>query len=260
MPKGWTGSVKTDTKRKSTLPKVNLRPEQFNQLILDQGVRVKIFRSVPCPNLKDIESGIHEIDCPLCHGTQFVDRYPIEANLVIQSVQSEMSHLLEGLYDGNTVTMTFPSGIEAQYFTLVELLDFTENYIQRVSRQEGKVDNLKFKGIHVNLLIDQHGREYFEGSDFHLDINGNIAWVANKGPTKDTIYSIHYETLMRYRTVRALHVNRFGNVTKGGKDEMAKMPETWVAYKVFLVDRNDQLGNLIGQNKLPRHDIANDDQ
>jgi hypothetical protein len=258
IKKGWNVEVAKPTKRQSTLPKVNLKKEQFDQLILDQGVNVRVFRTVPCPNVKSIEAGEHEIDCPLCRGSQFVDRYPLETRVVIQSVQTEVAHLVEGLYDGNTVTITLPSGVECQYYTMIELVNYTEIYIERVSRQLGQVDVLKFPATRVNLLIDQHGKEYLEGADFSVDLNSNIKWGTNRGPVEGTIYSIHYETKVRYRTVRALHTNRYGNITENGVDDMTKMAESWLGFKIFLVDRKDQLGNLVRSNKLPLHEISDD--
>lgn len=259
VKKGWGNSIAKNIPRKSPLfGKVNIDANAFDNLILAQGVRIRIFRSVMCPNIKDIATGDHEIDCALCLGSQFLDRSPLETRAVIQSVQSQTEHLIEGLYDGNTISITLPAGVEAQYFTMIELMDFTELYNQRVSRQHGQTDIMKYPAIHVNLMIDKHGREYFQGSDFDLDLNGNVCWRTNKGPLPETIYSIHYETKVRYRTIRSMHTNRFGTITKGNVDIEAKLPEMWLASRVFLVDRRDAQGNPMPQNSLPVHTIEND--
>ncbi len=261
IKKGWNNSTATNIPKKSPIfGKVNISPEAFSNLILAQGIRANVFRSLLCPNIKDISTGDHEIDCNLCLGSQFLDKHPLETRIVVQSVQSQTDHLIEGLYDGNTITITFPAGVEAQYFTMVELLDFTELYNQRVSKQQGQTDIMKYPAINVNLLIDKHGREYFQGSDFDLDINGNLRWRVGKGPLADTIYSIHYETRVRYRTVRSMHTNRFSTITRENVDVAAKLPETWLASKAFLVDRRDAQGNIVPQNKLPRHEIVDDNE
>jgi hypothetical protein len=241
------------------MPKVNRAVEAFDQLIDDQAVNVKVYRTVPCPNVKSIDGVEHEINCPLCNGSQFVDRKPIVTKALIQAVESKTDHLIEGLYDGNTVRITFPREIDVQYYTMVELADFTESYSQRIARQRGKVDLLKYRGKKVHLLVDSHGKEYFQGSDFKLDVNGNIAWGLNKGPSVDTIYSINYETEVKYRIVRSIHSNRFASITDTeNKDKMVKLPEQWLASKIFLVDRKDQYGEIMPENQLPTHEITED--
>jgi hypothetical protein len=247
---GWNPKPSVLLPAKNIRNKVNVKLEETDNLILGQGVRVRVYRSTYCPNVKSIDGAEHEIDCSLCNGAQFVDRFPLETTAFIQSQALESKHLIEGVHDGNTVAATFMRGVELQYFTLVELMDFTDIYIQRVKRQTGNVDVLKYKALRVNLLEDSTGKIYTEGSDYQLDLNGNIRWCPNKGPDPKTIYSIHYEFCIRFRAIKAMHVNRFNSITTKEGEAQVKINEQWLLEKDFLVERKDINGNLLEKNKI----------
>lgn len=258
---GWKTKDITKLPSKGANPtKVNLRREDFDKLILDQGVRVKVYRTIMCPRVKSIDGAEHDIDCPLCRGHGFLDKYPLDTWSFIQNQNLEKNQLAEGLYDGNTVSATFLQGVELQYFTLVELCDFTDLYIERLKKQDGNTDLLMYRGVRVNLVIDENGKEYFEGSDFALNQDGNIQWCPNKGPEAGDIYSINYETSVKFRAIKAMHVNRFAQVSAAGGVEMTKMNEQWLLQKSFLVQRNDASGNPIKPNKIRDSDSIYDDE
>lgn len=231
-------------------PRVDIDAGRFDALIKSKGVRVKVFRTSFCPNVKSIDGAEHEIDCTLCNGSGFIDARCIETVAFFQNQSLEKTPMAEGFVDGNSVLATFLIGIELQYFTKVELLDFTEIFYQRIKRSRGDIDTLKYSARRVNFLMDQNGKEYFEGNDFSLDPNGNIRWKANKGPDPETIYTIHYEAAVQFRAVRAMHVNRFTqNPTQDGIKQL-KLQEQWLLQKEFLVKRRDQDGNEMLPNLI----------
>lgn len=250
-PQGWNPKPMPNiTPTKDNRKKANLKVADFDDLVYKQGVRVKVYRSSYCPNVKSIDGAEHEMDCKLCNGVGFVDCYPIDTWAFIQNQQLEKGAFPEGLYDGNTVAATFMQLVELQYFTLVELEDFTDIFIERVKKQDGPTDVLKYPGVRVNFLMDETGKKYLESSDFKLDVNGNIEWCAGKGPERGTIYSINYEMKVRFRAVRAMHVNRFAQINTEGVTKVVKMNEQWLLQKEFLVVRKDISGNVIEPNKI----------
>ena len=253
--KGWQPKVVASTPAVVTTGKVSLDPSKFDNLINNQGVKVKVYRSSYCPRVKSIDGAEHDIECPLCRGMGFIDRYPLDTFAVIQEQNLEKSHFAEGFYDGNTVQATFPRGVELQYFTLVELVDFTDLFFERVRRQNGVTDNLRYKALRVNMLVDASGAEYYEGSDFRLDVNGSISWDPNgRQPGRGVIYTINYEMSVRYRAIKAGHVSRFAQVTTANVTDMVKMPEMWTLQKSFLVERKDLEGHPITPNKIREAD------
>lgn len=247
---GWNVKKAKSVASNNMQGRNNMNPDDFDKLILQQGVRVKIFRSMYCPNVKSVDGAEHDIDCqiPGCNGSGIIDRHPIETITFIQNQQLEKMAFTEGQVDGNSVAGTFLSGIELQYFTLVELMDFTEIYFQRIKRSKTNVDVLKYFCHRVNMIIDQHNIEYYECIDFKIDLNGNINWVANRGPASETIYSIHYEASVQFRAVKSMHSNRFSQVKLKGKIKYVKFPEQWQLSKEYLVKRVDDSGNEIIPN------------
>lgn len=253
-PRGWNPKPIANLPGKDTSGKVNLKVADFDKLIDVQGVRVKVYRTAYCPNVKSIDGAEHELKCKICHGAGFIDRYCIETWAFIQNQDLEKSVQVEGIIDGNSVLATFKQGIELQYFTLVELQDFTEQFFERIKRQRGKIDVLKYKGVRVNMLIDKNGKEYYEGQDYVLDPNGSIAWCDNKGPDKGVIYTINYETAVRFRAIRSMHSNRFAQIGEAGITKLIKMNEQWLLQKDYLVERKDAQGNPIAPNKIRDED------
>ena len=230
--------------------RVNLNPDDFEKLIKQKGVYMKVFRTTYCPNVKSIDGAEHNIDCDMCNGSGWLDKFPLKVRAFIQSQNNEKTIQLNGYVDDNEVMVTFPIGIEVQYFNLVELIDFTDIYIQRVARSQGSIDHLKYSAKRMNLVIDANDKEYDEGTDFCLTELGHIKWKTGKGPAPETIYSVHYEALVQYRATKAVHVNRFTQVTTDQGQAHMKMPEQWMCTKEFLVRRKDGNTDIL-QNPIP---------
>jgi len=158
--------------------RVDLIPEEFDRLIKQKGIVAKIYRTTYCPNVKSVDGAEHEIDCELCNGSGFIDLDPICTHVFIQTQELDKMPQIEGFVDGNTVLMTFPIGVEIQYFTKIELHDFTDIFPQRVLRKpQSLTDVLKYPSCRVNVLIDKNGKRYYQDQDFALDHNGNIKWL-----------------------------------------------------------------------------------
>jgi hypothetical protein len=158
--------------------RVDLNPEAFDRLIQQKGVAAKVYRTTYCPKVKSVDGAEHEIDCTLCNGSGFIDLDPICVPIYIQTQELDKLPQVEGFVDGNTVLITFPIGVEMQYFTKIELEDFTDVFPQRVLRKPGSlVDVLKYKACRVNVLIDYDGQRYYQDQDFKIDLNGNIQWL-----------------------------------------------------------------------------------
>lgn len=240
--------------------RVSLGPDAFDRFLNQKGVWVKVFRTTYCPNVKSIDGAHHNIDCPLCNGSGFYDAKPICIKATINSQNKDTPDSVAGYVDDNEVLMTFPIGIELQYFTLIELRDFSDIYTQRVARSYGDIDQLKFKALRVNMLVDQNGIEYTEGTDFCLTSLGQVNWKDGNGPAAETIYSIHYEAAVRFRAVKAIHVNRFTQVKVDGGIAHMKMPENWMCTKEFLLRQQDESGEDLDENPVPGYEDETTDE
>jgi len=253
IPPGWKerNNKRLPASNFNNKGRVDLRVEDFDLLLKQKGVRVKVYRSMFCPNVKSIDGSEHEMDCPICRGAQFVDLDPIETLAFIQGQTENTEQLAEGLQDRDIVFATFERGIELQYFTRVELCDFDDTYFQRIQRQAGTTDILKYQAKCVNVILGSDGKRYYQSKDFTLDVNGNIKWKVNKGPETDSIYSVNYQIAKQYRAIKAQHVERYTQVRDAEEVEMVKLPEQWVLEKDYLVERTNKVtGDSLGENQI----------
>jgi hypothetical protein len=246
-PKSYPDNVNYNNKFAPTSIKV----KDLNSMIYNSGIKVNVYKTLPCPNRKAIDSSEHEINCPLCNGTELIDVDPIETYAIIQNIQAENQFNPEnigGTWQEQTVQMTFISGIELLYFAKIELVDFTMLYYQTVQRQAGLIDVLKYPIHSVNALIDKKGIRYYPGTDFSID-GQNIKWKNTSGtnkPRKGTIYSVHYNTLRVFRAINALHSNRFStDAIKKPEIENVEFNQQWVCRIDYLITRKDLEGNKL---------------
>lgn len=255
--KGWKKKqeFREPATREKIRGKVNLRAEDFDTLVDQQGVRVKVYRTMFCPNVKSVDGGEHNIDCQLCQGNEWLDVSPLCTVAFLQTQDLEKLHKAEGYWDANTVSATFLQGVEVQYFTLVELLDHTDIFFQRIKRSRGDIDRLKYTAKCVNALIDAQGNTYEAGADFELTEDyGDIRWLDGRGPGRDVIYSVHYDALVQFRATKAMHVNRFAQIQEGAEIVHKKMNEQWQLTKEYLVDRKNAQGDSLNPNLLRDED------
>lgn len=358
--KSWNVKESKIRPEEDSQNRIDLIPAEFDRLIKQKGVVAKIYRTLYCPNVKSVDGAEHEIDCTLCNGSGFLDVDPICCHVFIQTQELNEMPNIEGFVDGNTVLMTFPIGVEVQYFTKVELHDFTDIVFDRVNRRSGSLTDVqKYPVCRVNLVVDKVGKRYYQDSDFMIDFNGNIKWLtpgdqqaivfsetpvagaftisfgtettsplpfdasaatiqaalrgleglenvlvtgdagsgfkvvfvgvdspvialtssstltdANDDPVSLEIsntttkinkpndnqpYSIHYEAKTQFRTVAAVHANRFTQYAQGAAVEHIKMNEQWYAKKEFLPKRLDLDGNELQQGPFGKHTITGTD-
>lgn len=225
----------------------NTKSDQFLQ---DQGVRVKVYKSFLCPNVKQIDDGLHQLECSLCR-RGFVDKDPIETWSYIQSQAINKVFGKDGSFDDSHAAATFISGVELNYFSKIELVDFTSTFFERIQRQEGDIDRLKYSAHAVNYLLDQHGREWQSGQHFELSTTGDIKWVSFDRPDKATIYTVHYSYPVTFRAIQALHINRFGQSNfKNENRQMVEFQQQWIIKRDFLLDRTDVDNSPLSPNQI----------
>jgi hypothetical protein len=302
--------------------------KDLNTFVYTRGVRAKVYKTLWCPNVKSIDGAEHNIDCPLCHGTSFLDLDPISTHVAFQGQQKEHSISPENLgsnWEEATTMATFLSGVELSYYTKVVLPDFTHITKELVQRQatgldspivsaftitsytastgqvlipdsvdllnvrindilidvlgtkfiiesdinnttgskgfkvklnnkvmnlglgaqiiRGDIDRLQYSAVSVDIVIDNVGNRYYADKDYVIDRNGDLAWLSlpsSQKPINGSIYTVHYNTLVAYRAIRALHSNRYSTMQqKTPEIENVEYPQQWVLKKLFLFDKKD---------------------
>ena len=96
----------------------DLSPDEFDGLILSQGIQVNVFTTSFCPNVKSVDGAEHQIDCSLCNGEGFLDVNPYKTVALFTSNELKKLQFQEGYIDGSKATISLLSGVELQYFYL----------------------------------------------------------------------------------------------------------------------------------------------
>ncbi len=229
-------------------PIVKMDPKKCDVMSENQGVRVRVWKTTICPNVKRIDSAEHELNCTVCNSKLFIDRQPIETWAFLQNQGLNKNFQNNGEWDDKMVLATFKRDTEIYYFSKIELMDFSTVYSEMVQRQEGTIDHLKYPALSCTLLIDKNGVEYTSGVDFEINTDGDVEWIGSR-PSRGVIYSCYYNYRMTYRSVQAMHINRFGQ-NKNGSRHTVEFPFQWMLKLDFLLQKEDITGSPLFANKI----------
>lgn len=232
---------------------VQLDPRDLNSLIYKKGVRVKIWDIIPCPNVKSIDGREHEINCHLCDGNGYLDENGRETLAFSQSYSKDLLKNPEGIiteWEEGVAYLSFLVGVNLSYFSKVMLLDYAKPYYERVQRQSGSADKVRYPIHKVNIIRDKNGVRYVQDTDFIVE-EGMVKWLSGKGPATGVIYGINYDTNVVYRCMSALHQGRYGtNEVKVPELQVVEYPEQWKVKLDYLITQKRSDGTTIDPNQL----------
>lgn len=239
--------------------------DRLDQLIKDLGVRIKLFKSTVCPNVKSLETLDHNINCTVCKNNM-VDFSPVETIAMFQQQDFHEMFKVVGTFDVDEVLVTFLSGQTLGLYTKVEVLDFKEDFFELVQRQiftTTATDVLKYKACEVlGVFVIRPGnvlKQFYYGADFTLDQDGSVKWLGANRPNDKEVYSIYYRYHPIYRAIKAVHRDRFSQYNRRtseieapkktvGERTYVKMPETWILKRDYLLERRKADGTVIPPN------------
>lgn len=199
--------------------RINLVAKEFDNLIQDQGVFVRITPSALCPNRSKLEGTNHVLDCPICKGDEVLDitDKAFTTWAFLQAIPFERKFDPNGVFDVKDCRMSTPANVRLYYMYKIELLDFAAPYnevIQRSRRGDSNNDILRYipaEDSNIPTYIkDQDGVEYKSVRDFELDkVAKTIKWRTQTRPADNKLYTILYPTLPTFRVTEMLHDQRF---------------------------------------------------
>lgn len=194
-------------------PRVDLVAKEFDNIIQDQGVHVRVTPSLLCPNYSDLGSTNHDLNCAVCSGSGAADlpARSYETIAVITSINFKLTWAPQGAFHIKDAQVTLRGGNRLWYYDKIEVLDHTSIYNELV-KKTGARDRLRYEAIQAVTstpiyLIDSTGKEYIVGTDFNL-VGRYIEWVT-VGPPEGDLYSIQYPILPVYRVLELLHESRY---------------------------------------------------
>lgn len=209
-----TINANTRDKRTSHPSRIDFDVEEFEKLIEDQGVYVRITPSVLCPNRTGEDNTNHKLDCQVCNGDEAVDltSQTVEDYAFIQGIDLKHDYSKLGIFNIKDAQMSIRGSIKIWYYYKIEILDHTSLYNEVVTRS-GNSDKLRYNAITTAsdgrlFIIDSDSIEYSLTTDFTIS-GQNITWVAGKGPQEGGLYSIQYPVLPTFRVMELLHENRY---------------------------------------------------
>jgi hypothetical protein len=228
--------------------RVDLVPQDFDNLIEDQGVKIRLTPVVLCPNKTDLTDNNHVLDCQLCSGDMVIEiqEQAVEEWAFIQAIKLNKDFQVQGIFDVKDALMTIKQGVRLYYWYKVEILDFSSIFNQLIKRGSGDTDNVRYNptsGSDIPYhLIDSKNVRYEVDKHYKIE-DRKIKWKTAKRPDSDTLYSVSYPVLPTFRVLEMLHENRYYYV---GFKQKKKYPVQLPQQCVIRLDFFSKLGG--GQN------------
>lgn len=209
---------KTQKYRKQTLNNFDI--DKFNQLLEDQGVRLRHYKTAVCPNCKDLHMESHDLNCELCdNGVIHYDYEDFTG--IFTTAGLEKIFKVEGKWLTGSALLTAPSDVRLDFFDAIDVLDGESMHSQLIKRGDANIDRARYKITEVNYMADSDGQEYHVDTDFKINKDGRIEWISDNRPSIGQIYTISYQYVTRYRVVDHIHVTRDFLL---GKKQPSKIP------------------------------------
>lgn len=219
-------SVERPTYEKRAIEKpgrVDLKLKEFQDLIEDQGCRVRITPALVCPRRtgKQNEDADHDLNCPYCKGALIVDvpQMAVETWAFIQGIQFDKSFAPQGVYDVKDAQITCRAENRIWYWFKIEVIDFGSLFNQLVLRSSSAVDTLRYPAIEAwdgnfYQLMDGNGQFYTRRTDENpggdYTVSGDqLTWVGARRPEQGKVYSMIYPMLPTFRVLELIHANRY---------------------------------------------------
>lgn len=232
-----------------------LDPEEFNAQIAEHGIRVLHEKITLCPNYRgESDSGVHVLDCPLCHGSNFIHFDPQEIWGLFQQNSLVQNFFTQGWWDRGTALLTTPTHLEGEssqpiflnYFDKITLLDFEERFHELIHKSKGNLDKLKYPVVDVNFLRTTY-KEYHKHKDFDVTDDGYIKWKSDNHPSYDMyqevgeLFTVSYLRRPIYRVLEIMHEGRYSQYNfKKATRVASRYPQQVLIKKDFLIQRAEE--------------------
>jgi len=248
------------------LPDPSIDPIAFEQLIKNRGLRWRHEKAVPCPNIGDIEIGMHDPNCTICsNGMIFYGCSEIHG--IFSNNRLEKMYEVMGIWDIGEAVVTFSAykdgldgtpgaggAIDLQHFDKLVCLDYEFRFSEHIEHSPTGIDRLRYPALEVEFLATK-SNQYYPNTHFVIDVNGNIQWITQTQPAYDQlnergeVYSISYTAQPVFYVVQLMHEIR---ATKAidpltGQNKAVRLPQQVLIRRDYLFlkkDDKDGLGSM----------------
>ena len=108
--------------------------DRLDQLILDLGVRIKLYKSTLAPNMTSLESMDQDLNDNKSQNN-VIDFDCVETIALFQQQSLTEQFKIQGTFHIDEVLITFLSGQTLAPLAKIEVLDFEEDFYELVQRQ-----------------------------------------------------------------------------------------------------------------------------
>jgi hypothetical protein len=249
----------------------------FNELIQNRGLRFLQFKAVPCPNVKDLQTQLHNPNCTTDGCENGFLMFPANEGRPIYGMfyQAKLERFFEinGLWDTGSAIVTFtsyargpapdfkPGAGEMIDFSIndkIVCLDFLFSWSERLEHSPTGLDRLKYPAKTVEFLADKDRRYQF-GVDFSITEEGRILWLTGNRPKRDPNLDIGAIITIRYQANPVFYIDQMLHelrATKGinretGALQAIRLPQQVLMKRDYLyADKNDHEGEQ--SSRAPR--------
>jgi hypothetical protein len=203
-------------KRANSHPgRIELIRKDFENLIEDQGARVRVTPSILCPNRTSLGDTNHVLKCQICGGDEAIDlpNEAVEAWAFIQAIKFDKQFQVQGIWDLKDAMISMMPEIRLYYWYKIEIIDFASVYNQLISRGTGDKDRLRYKPAEITTdtpyyIIDSAGTTYKKEKHYKI-VGQDIEWRTVVRPSTGKLYSFAYPVLPTFRVLELMHENRY---------------------------------------------------
>lgn len=204
------------------LPDPQMNPVAFEELIKNRGIRWQHFKASQCPNIRDLEVGLHDPNCSKCeNGMLFYGG--AEVHGFFQNHKLEKIFEVIGQWDIGEAVVTFSAyaddadgnpgkgpAIDLQAFDKLICLDYEFRWQQLIEYSPLGVDRLRYPALSVEFLSTVD-KQYYVDVDFVINDAGRIQWLGANRPSYDQmlsrgeIYTVAYTARPVFYVTQLLH-------------------------------------------------------
>lgn len=242
------------------IPDPSIKGKSFDQLMNNRGIRFLHKRAVPCPNLRSLDDGTHDPNCPFCDNSGILRYGEREIIGVFQSNSLQKLFEQQGMWEIGAAVVTLPAeyedGTQADFNTFDQLVvtDF-EVRLWEQKEFEPRANNrqrLRYPigegGIDFMSSVESGQLVVYEaGVDFNI-VDGEIEWVSGKEPGYDTateigsVFTVAYFANPVYNVLQHMRELRVTQEMQPDGTKIARrLPQEILVRRDFLVNPAEKL-------------------
>lgn len=261
------GTAKPSTPKE--LPDPTLDPVGFEQLVRNRGIRFRLFKHLPCPNVRDNDDQYHDPNCEKCdNGFLYFDAGIIWATFSGNALKNlyqvegiwavgEAAVTFAAYYDKVNAPMPVPDyerPVSISEMDKVISLDYTVAFSERLEHSFATgVDHLRYPATSVDYAATVN-HEFKPGTDFVITEEGYIQWITPNRPadtnqlvddSRGEVYSISYCYQPVYFVTKMLHELRAtaAYMPDRARKEAVRLPQAAVISRDYVVhNKKDKTG------------------